>query len=254
MPIALTRAVSPAIVRCELTYLEREPIDFERAIEQHRAYEGRLAELGCRIQRLPAEPELPDAVFVEDSAVVLPELGVIARPGAPSRAAEGQSTADALRSYRPLATITEPATLDGGDVLVVGRRIYVGESGRTSREGVDQLRRLVSDHGYDVVGVAVRGCLHLKTAATLVAERTLLLNPDWVDPGAFSGFRRIEVEPEEPFAGNALLVNRRLIYPAENRVTARKLERAGIDVCLTPFSELAKAEAGVTCCSVIFEA
>ncbi|MGH2626768.1 MAG: dimethylarginine dimethylaminohydrolase family protein [Anaerolineales bacterium] len=253
MPIALTREVSPAIVRCELTYLKREPIDVELAVEQHRAYEARLVELGCRVQRLPAEPDLADSVFVEDSAVVLPELAVIARPGAASREAEIRSAADALRPYRSLASINGPASLDGGDVLVVGRRVYVGESGRTNSQAVAQLRLLLSPHGYEVLAVPVRGCLHLKTAATLVAERTLLLNPDWVDPAVFSGLRRIEVDPEEPFAGNALLVRRSVVYPTENRVTARKLERAGIEVCRVPFSELAKAEAGVTCCSVIFE-
>lgn len=253
MPIALTREVSPAIVECELTYLKRQPIDVELAIAQHRSYEESLAEVGCQVQRLPAEPDLADSVFVEDAAVVLPELAVIARPGAASRAPEVQTAADALRVHRRLGSIDGPGTLDGGDVLVIGRRIFVGESGRTNPEAVAQLRSLLSPHGYEVLVVPLRGCLHLKTAATLVAERTLLLNPDWVDPAVFAGLRRIEVDAEEPFGGNALLVKRRVIYPSENRETAQKLERAGIDVCRVPFSELAKAEAGVTCCSVIFD-
>lgn len=253
MPIALTREVSPAIVRCELTYLERQPIDVGLANAQHRSYEDRLGELGCKVQRLPAEPDLADSVFVEDAAVVLPELAVIARPGAASRAPEVESAAAVLGAHRPLASIGAPATLDGGDVLVIGRRVYVGDSGRTNLEAAAQLRSLLSPHGYEVLGVPVRGCLHLKTAATLVAERTVLLNPGWVDPAIFAGVRRIEVDEGEPFGGNALLVDGKVVYPEENHRTAEKLEGAGIEVRRVPFSELAKAEAGVTCCSVIFD-
>lgn len=253
MRIALTRQVSPSIVHCELTYLERESIDVELAVRQHDEYEERLRSLGCTIQRLRPEPELPDSVFVEDVAVVLDSRAVITRPGAASRSTETQAAEDALRPHRTLWHIQAPGTMDGGDVLTVGKRIYVGLSHRTNVAAVKQLGAALKDEGYSVVGVPIDKCLHLKTGVTRVAEATLLLNPEWVDAAAFAGLRIIEVDPAEPFAGNGLLVNGQVIFPSENPGTRARLEAAGIRVVPVSFSELAKAEAGVTCCSVVFE-
>lgn len=253
MRIALTRQVSPSIVNCELTYLEREPIDVELAVRQHAEYEERLRSLGCNIQRLRPEPDLPDSVFVEDVAVVLKSRAVITRPGAASRSTETQAAEEALRPHRTLWHIQAPGTMDGGDVLTVGRRIYVGLSHRTNAAAMEQLGAALKDEGYSVVGVPIDKCLHLKTGVTRVAEATLLLNPEWVDTAAFAGLRIIEVDPAEPFAGNGLLVNGQVIIPSENPGTRARLEGAGIRVVPVGFSELAKAEAGVTCCSVVFE-
>src|SRR6478735_6242240 len=118
MLTAITRAVSPSMEACELTYLERQPIDVARAREQHRAYEDCLRELGVEVISLAAEPEYPDAVFVEDAAVVLDEVAVMTRMGAASRRGEAESLARVLEKYRPLRRLREPATLDGGDVIV----------------------------------------------------------------------------------------------------------------------------------------
>lgn len=253
MRLALTRAVSPAIARCELTHLSRRPIDLRVAERQHAAYEALLEELGCAVERLPAEPDLPDSVFVEDAAVVLDELAVVTRPGAPSRRAETETVARALAAHRPIASLSAPATLDGGDVLCVGRRIRVGLSGRTNDAGVEQLRALVEPHGYQVTGVAVRGCLHLKSAVTRIAPETLLIHPGWVDPLEFEGLDRIEIDPAEPHAANALLVGETVIHPSAFPRTGERLASRGIRVRTVDLSELAKAEGGVTCCSVIFE-
>ncbi len=136
MLIALTRSVPPSIDNCELTHLRREPINYGRAAEQHTGYEKGLVVLGCTIQRLPSLPDLPDSVFVEDTAVVLPELAIIARPGAESRRFEVTSVAEALRPHYPLTFIEPPGTLDGGDVLLIGSTIYVGDSTRTNAEGI----------------------------------------------------------------------------------------------------------------------
>jgi dimethylargininase len=252
--IAMTRKLGAAIARCELTHLDRRPIDLARAVEQHSAYERTLAGLGCALLSLPEEPELPDSVFVEDTAVVLDELAVITRPGAASRRGETSSVARALAAYRPLATIAQPGTLDGGDVLHVGHRVLVGLSGRTNGEGIEQLRTLLSPHGFTVEAVQVTRCLHLKSAATQVAQDTVLLDPALIDPSPFAGFRRIEVDPGEPGAANALWVGEAVVYPAAFPRTASRLERAGIRVCRVEASEIAKAEGGVTCCSLIFEA
>ena len=251
---AITRAVSPALANCELTHLIREAIDARIAAEQHRQYEECLATLGCRIHRLPAEPDLPDSVFVEDTAIVLDELAIITRPGAASRQPETTSIARALAPYRKLVHISAPGTIDGGDVLRIDRTIYVGISGRSNEAGVGQMSSLLEPFGYTVKGVPVAGCLHLKTAVTLVAHDTLLVNPDWVEAQLFGKMRVIETDRSEPFAANALLVGATLIYPAGFPATQKRLEDDRINVVTVTVTELARAEGGVTCCSLIFSA
>lgn len=254
MVIALTREVSRRIADCELTHLEREPIDLARAVAQHARYEVMLAELGCSVRRLSPLPDLPDAVFVEDTAVVLPEVAIITRPGAPSRRPEVASVEHALGEYRDLAFIEDAGTLDGGDVLVIGTTIYVGSSSRTNAEGTDQLVQIVKRHGYTVRPVTVSGCLHLKSAVTRVAEDVILLNPDWVDKATFDDLQRIHVDPREPFAANALLVGQSVIYPTGFDRTCRRLEGLDIDVHTVDTGEIQKAEGGVTCCAILVTA
>jgi dimethylargininase len=251
--IALTRAVPPAIVACELTHLSREPIDVTRATAQHRRYEQELATLGCTIVRVPAAPELPDSVFVEDIAVVLPGIAIMANPGAASRRPEIAAIAQSLRAYRPLAHIEAPGTLDGGDVLRIGRRLLVGRSSRTNADGIRQLHDIAVPLGYTVEPIGFEGCLHLKTAATPIADDTVLVNPAWVDAAAFRGCTAIEVDPDEPFAANALRVRNSVIYPAAYPLTRRRLERRGLNVVAVDVDELARAEAGVTCCCILME-
>ena len=205
MLIAITRKISPLMSECQLTHLGRAPIDVSRAAEQHLAYEQRLEALGCRVTSLPAEPELPDSVFVEDAAVVFDELAILARPGAESRRAEVVSVAKALELHRKLERIEAPGTLDGGDVLTVDKQVFVGLSRRTNQAGIEQMRALLPVYGYSVESVPVECCLHLKSAVTQVAEGTLLVNPAWLERRAFGDFEWIEVDPEEPFAANALL-------------------------------------------------
>jgi dimethylargininase len=248
---ALTRPVPPSIERCELTHLARAPIDVARATMQHDAYEKALARLGCTIAQLPEEPDLPDSVFVEDTAVVLDELAVITRPGAVSRRGETTSVATALGEYRQLACIEAPGTLDGGDVLRIGYRVYVGLSGRTNADGARQLAHLLAPHGYEVARIDVRECLHLKSAVTAVADDAILVNSQWVDTSHFRGLRLIEVHPDEPSAANALLVDETLLCAAAAPRTRERLGALGFAVESVDVSELAKAEAGVTCCSLI---
>jgi dimethylargininase len=254
MLLALTRDVTPSIACCELTHLPRTAIDFELARIQHQRHEACLAGLGCEIHRVPAAPELPDAVFVEDTCVVLDELAVIARPGSESRRPETPSVAEVLKVFRPLRFIQPPGTLDGGDVLRLGRQVFVGRSSRTNEDGIRQLTAFLSPHGYSVSDRSPPSpCLHLKTAVTQVAENTLLLNPSWVDPTVFSRAQIIEIDPTEPFAANALLVNDTVVYPSAYPHTRKRLEKHGLRVKVVDLSELAKAEGGVTCCSVVFK-
>jgi dimethylargininase len=253
MRIAITRDVSPNIGRCELTHLAREAIDVGLARAQHGQYEACLAGLGYEIRRLPAEPELPDSVFVEDAALVLDELALVARPGVESRRPETQSIAEALKSYRRLVSIQAPGTLDGGDVLRVDQTLFVGLSGRSNPAGIEQMRATLARWDYTVTGVPMDGCLHLKSAVTQVAQNTLLINPAWVDPSAFGDVTLIEVDPAEPFAANALLIGQTVVYPSAYPGTRRRLEAQDIPLQVVDVSELGKAEGGVTCCSLIFD-
>ena len=251
MPVtALTRAVSRSLPECQLTHLERAPIDLSVARAQHLQYEETLESLGCTVLRVPEAPELPDAVFIEDVAVVLDELAVMTRPGAESRRAESGPVADALGALRPLVRMTEPATLDGGDVLHIGRTLYVGLSHRTNDEGIAQLADAVRRHGYVVQPMEISGALHLKTAVTSIGDGLLLVNPDWVDPAAIDG-RVVEVDPDEPFAANALVVGSTIVHSTAFPKTQRRLTNRGLNVRGVDASELAKAEGGVTCCSLL---
>jgi len=247
MLIALTREVPSSINACELTHVARTPIDVAAARAQHAAYEAALQEAGCTLRRLPAADDLPDSVFVEDAAVVVDELAVVTRPGAASRRAETSSVAEALRAHRDVVAIEEPGTLDGGDVLQLGETIFVGLSARTNAEGARQLAGFLEAYGYVVKTVAVEGALHLKTAVTRVRRDAVLLNPQWIDRALFD-CDVIEVDPEEPFAANVLLAGETLLcstaYPKTNA-------RLGA-VTTVDASELAKAEGGLTCCSILF--
>ena len=252
MWIAIAREVSPALGDCELSYVERAAIDVARAGAQHREYRRALAALGCRVLTLPGEAALPDSVFVEDAAIVLDEVAVLSRPGAASRRGEVDSIADALRGYRPLLAIEAPGTLDGGDVLRLGRTLYVGESARSNAAGIAQLRELLAGHGYAVQGVPTRGCLHLKSAVTQLDDGTVLLQPAWVAREHFAGFRVIEIDPAEPHAANVLRIGSALLMPASFPRTRQRLLDAGFDVTAVDVSELQKAEGAVTCCSLVF--
>ena len=251
--IAITREVSRSIVNCELTHLARTPIDVSRARAQHEQYRAALRALGLEVVSLPEEPDLPDSVFVEDAAIVLDEVAVLTRPGADSRKPEVESIARALAPYRRLLRVESRGTLDGGDVLVAGKRIFVGLTLRSNAAAVEQLQRMLHPFGYSVVGVPVSDCLHLKSGVSQVAEDTLLINPAWVDKSHFPGFEFIEVDPSAPSAANALMAEGALIYPSAFPKTRQRLEAVGRTIVPVEADELAKAEGGVTCCSLIFK-
>jgi dimethylargininase len=249
---AITRAVSRSITQCELTHLERVPIDLERARAQHRAYETALRSVGIDVHPLPEEPDLPDSVFVEDTAIVLDECALITRPGAESRRPEIDSVARALSGDRELIAIQAPGTVDGGDVLVLDKTIYVGLTTRSNDSAIRQMQAGLERYGYTVVGVPVTGCLHLKSAVTRAAQDLLLVNPAWIDTARFPGFRFLEVDPSEPSAANILRLPDVALYQPSFPKTVHKLEAARIPLLLVDASELGKAEGALTCCSLIY--
>jgi dimethylargininase len=244
--------VGPALVDCALTFLDREPIDLARAETQHAAYNEALRRAGAVVEVLSADAELPDSVFVEDTAVVFDEAAVVTRPGTPLREREVPSITAALSAYRKLLQIVAPATLEGGDVLRLGRDFYVGISSRTNEEGFAQFASIVRGFGYQANPIEVRGCLHLKTAVTALDAETLLVKPSWIDAAALPRVRQLVVPADEPFGANALVVNGVVHLSARWKQTKELVERSGFSVNGLDVSEFEKAEAGLTCLSLIF--
>jgi dimethylargininase len=255
MPKAFTRAVSARLAECQLTHLERTPIDASKAAAQHAAYEHALEDAGFEVVRLPDLSDDPDAVFVEDTAILLGDHAVITRPGAASRAGETRSTAEGLRDHFELHWI-ENGHLDGGDVLRIGNRLYVGLSTRTDNEGVEALAELARPLGIEVVWAQLRDCLHLKTGATYAGTDgsgtpVLLYHQPSVDPVQFAMIEALAVDDSEAAAANCVRAGDRLILPAGNPRTAAHLRDRGFTVAEVDVSELQKAESGVTCMSLI---
>lgn len=254
MLTAITRGVSETLAHGELTFRERAPIDVSLARRQHEGYERALASLGVRIDHLSAEDALADAVFVEDVAMVLDEIAIVTAPGAASRRAETESIAHAVARYRPVHHLTAPATLDGGDVVRIGRTLYVGLSSRTNEVGIDQLAALVSPLGYIVTSVPVAGALHLKTACTYAGRGVLLANPSWASTTAFRDVEVLPVAADEPWGASVLAIGDTLVMPASFPHTRALLESRGFRVLPVDLSELQKAEGGPTCLSIVFDA
>jgi dimethylargininase len=250
---AITRAVSPTMNECELSYIDRVEIDIEKAQAQHAAYEECLRVMGMEVIALPAESALPDSVFVEDPAIVLDEVAVLTRPGAESRRAEGETLAAVLAQFRPLERIAAPATLEGGDVMRVDKTLYVGASARSNAEGVAQLSEILKPFGYTVKSVEVSGCLHLKSGCTYLGEGLVLANRDWIDAAALPGLKIVDVASDEPWAANVLTLNGAALMPDGFPKTAAIVESLGLSVRVVDISELRKAEAGVTCSSLVFK-
>lgn len=254
MLTAITRKVSSALANCELSFIPRQAIDMEKARAQHHAYEELLGRLSARVISLPEEPELPDSMFVEDPAIVLDEIAVMCPLGTETRRKEAPSLAAALEKYRTLAYVKQPGMLEGGDVLRVEKKVFVGLTKRSNPEGIRQLAVIVEKFGYDVTAVPVTGCLHLKSAVTYLDRNTMLANREWFDPKRLTGFEWVDVDPTEPHAGNALALGDSVIFPASFPKTRERIEARGFKVQSLDISELQKAESGLTCSSLIFEA
>ena len=254
MLTALTRGVSSRINECELTFINREPINFDQAVRQHQNYQQLLSSLGVSVTQIPAQDDCPDCCFIEDTALVLDELAIVTRPGSEARRREVAGVISSIRKHRKdMVAIESPATMEGGDVLRVGRNLFVGLTERTNREGIEALRQFVAPHGYVVHAVDVPGALHLKSVCTAVNERTILAESSRLDLTPFSEFEVIEVPHEEWMAANILPVNQTVCMHSGFGETQRLLQRRGFDVRTVDISEFLKAEAGLTCMSLIFQ-
>lgn len=252
--IALTHLPSPRMQACERTFVPHLPIDLALAAQQHADYCWALADCGATVRTLDVNTSLPDCAFIEDTAVVLDEVAILCSMGAPSRQGEPTGIEPVLREYRPMERIELPATLEGGDVLHIGRRILMGNSSRTNSLGFDAFEKIVRRFGYEVTQIPVRGSLHLKTACTALPDGCLLVNSDWIDTSSLASldFQLIPVPVSEPWGANLCLIGGNILLPAAHRQTAELVSRLGFVVRPVNISEFAKAEGGVTCLSLIF--
>jgi dimethylargininase len=236
-----------------LTFVNRSSIDLQKAREQHRAYAKALEDLGVEVSMLTLNETMPDGVFVEDTAVMLDELAVITSMGTLNRRKEVPAIATEISKYRKTYEIPLPATLEGGDVLRIGRRIYIGETVRTNKDAISIFTRIVKPLGYQVDQVRVSGCLHLKTGISALNEETFIANPKWLDLSLFKGCNIVEVPEDESFGGNVLVVNGTVLMNAAYPRTIDLVASLGFKIQTVDISEFEKAEAGLTCMSLIFK-
>ena len=253
MTIAITRTPSPRMSLCELEFVDRTRIDNERATTQHQSYCQLLKDLGVSVVTLPPLPEFPDSAFVEDVAIVLDEVAIMTSLGVASRRGETFEMESVLRGYREIQRIELPATIEGGDVLRVGKQLLVGDSSRTNLAGIECLRRLVSRYGYEVVPVPVSGCLHLKTACTSLDETSLLVNSNWIDTRALTGYQLHHVSDDEPWGANGLQLNQTICMSAAHSKSREYVQQLGYKVHTVELTEFARAEAGITCLGLLFD-
>lgn len=249
---AITRAVSRSIGCCELTFKPRESVDYAKAVSQHEAYRHLLSRRGVEVLHIEACEAHPDCCFVADTAVVLDELAIMASMGAQARRGETSAVEKILSHHREIARIEPPCTLDGGDVVCLGREIFVGCSGRTNPQGIEALTRIVRPFGYRVTPVAVTGSLHLTTACSALDEETVLLNPCWIDDKPFSRFAILPVPEAEPWAANILRLGETICVEADSPRTLQLVGRYCADVEVIDISEFRKAEGSLSCLSILF--
>ncbi|MFD7307886.1 dimethylargininase [Promicromonospora sp. NPDC059942] len=253
----LVRPPSPALADGELTHLERVPVDADLAARQWARYVDVFRGLGWAVRELPAADAHPDGVFVEDAVVVFDGsaggaaggLVVLTRPGALSRRGEIDSMRPVAEAAgREVAEIAEPGTLEGGDILKVGRTVYVGRTERTNAEGAAQLRALLEPRGWRVVEVPVTRALHLKSAVTALPDGTVIgYEPLVDDPGAFESFLAV---PEAEGTAVVVLDPTTVLLSESAPATAQLLRGRGLTVLTTPVTEFEKLEGCVTCLSV----
>jgi dimethylargininase len=252
--IGITHVPSPRLQHGERTYVGVARVDYLLALEQHAAYCDALQACGVDVTTLDVNRNLPDCVFVEDTAIVLDELAVMMSMGAESRRGEPAGIERTLRSNRDIDRVNLPATIDGGDVVRSGRTLYVGESPRTNSAGIAALRDVVRRYGYEVTGVPVLQCLHLKTACSALPDGRLLVNREWIDVAPLPISQLLDVPATEPWAGDVLVIGDHIIASDAFPETADLLERSGFGVRPVAVSEFAKVEGGVTCLSLVFNA
>ena len=250
---AITRGVSRSITACELTYRSREHIDYEKAASQLERYCLLLRKWDVDLMKMPANDTYPDGCFVQDTAIILDEVCVMASMGAEARRGEVSEVERMVSQFRSIQRIIPPATLDGGDVVQFGKRLFVGLSSRTNARGIAALGQIVESFGYAVVPVVVKGGLHLTTGCGIVNDETVLLNPRWLDISAFRGLRQLHVPQEEPWAANTIRVDDAVCLEEEAPRTVDLVQPYAGSINTLDISEFRKAEGSLSCLSLIYK-
>lgn len=246
---ALVRRPSPRLAEGLITHIARTPVDPGLAQQQWEGYVATLRAEGWETVEVPPSPDCPDSVFVEDTVVVRGDLAVLTRPGAASRRAEVAGAEAAVRELGlDVRRVEAPGTLDGGDVLQIGRTVFVGRGGRTNADGIEQLRQTLAPMGCTTTAVELTKVLHLKSAVTALPDGTVLTWGGLVDHGMFPAVRPV---PEEPGAHVALLGGADVLIAASAPRTARLLVDLGYDPVVVDISEFERLEGCVTCLSVL---
>lgn len=249
---AFVNTPSPRLAECQLSYVDRMPIDLSLARQQHGTYVQALIKLGVEVDILHINPHCPDGVFVEDPVIILDETAIITSMGNPERRAEIPAIKEYISGHRQIQEIRLPAKLEGGDVLQIGRKIFIGLSSRTNLAGMEALKIITQQYGYEIILVRVTGCLHLKTAVTALDEERLLINPSWLDTTPFRDFQLVVVPSEEPWGANILRLPMGVIANAAYPGTCHLIASLGYRLEAVDISEYGKAEAGLTCMSVVY--
>ena len=226
--------------------------DLARMLVQHRAYVNALRSLGLEVDVLDALPGFPDAHFVEDVAIVTPEVAIVTRPGALARRGEEEAMASTIERHRPTARIQAPGTLDGGDVLIIGRDVLVGVSERTNAEGAAQLSRILERFGYTTTPVPVAAGLHFKSSVNNLGGDVLLVNEEFANHTELARYRKIVVAREESYAANTLWINGTLLHPTGFPATRAQLNALRLPILELDTSESRKMDGGLTCLSLRF--
>jgi dimethylargininase len=226
--------------------------NYSLILQQHQAYRQVLQHLGLDIILLPAEPAYPDAYFVEDPAIVTPEIAVITRPGAPTRQGEELTLEPVLKQYRRVLHIEPPGTVEGGDILMVENHFFIGLSDRTNNNGATQLAKLLAAAGHTSETIPVASGLHLKSSVNYVGHGTLLVTNILFDHPAFSRYEKILLDSGEEYAANTLWINDTLLTPRGFPTTYAKLTRLGLPILELEVSEVQKMDGGLTCMSLRF--
>lgn len=253
-PIQFTRALCrrpcPNLGKGQTTSSEGEP-DYSLALDQHQKYENLLKELGLEVSVLDEEQGFPDSHFVEDTAVITPQVAIITRPGHPDRRGEEKTIEPHLQSHRPVERISQPGTLDGGDVLMLGNHFFIGLSDRTNTAGAEQLGNILARHGHTWQTVSVGDGLHLKSGVNELGEY-LLVTENFSQFSEFKKHPLIVVPDDEEYAANTLRINHHLITPAGYPKTRKLLEKTAMPIHELPLSEMRKMDGGLTCLSLRF--
>jgi len=231
---------------------QQEKIDVTLAKQQHADYCNALEKIGLQLIRLEADDSLPDCCFVEDTAIAVDDIAIITNPGAISRRAEVAAVEKEISKYKTIHRIDAPATIDGGDVLQIGKKIFIGLSERTTQEAIDQVQEIVRSKGFEVIGVPIHHTLHLKSVATALTDSQIILNAAHFDEALFSGLRKIIVPEQEHYAANCLAVNETIFIPSGFPVTKSLIEGAGFSTVELENSEFKKGDGALTCLSILF--